>query len=63
MDECLTMSALLVSVRQVLLPLLNNFQRKTLDLHGYVSQNYLVSIFSSFRVNNFDEGVKQLPDS
>lgn len=63
MDECLTMSALLVSVRQVLLPLLNNFQRKTLDLHGSVSQNYLVSIFSAFRVNNFDEGVKQLPDS
>lgn len=25
--------------------------------------NYLVSIFSLRRVNNFDEGVKELPDS
>lgn len=57
------MSALLVFVPQVLLPLLINFQRKTLGLHVCVSENHLVSIFSSLRVNNFDEGVKQLPDS
>lgn len=56
------MSALLVFV-QVLLPLLISFQRKTLGLHVSVSQNHLVSIFSLLRVNNFDEGVKQLPNS
>lgn len=31
-------------------------------LFGILCHNYLVSNFSLLRVNNFDEGVKKLPD-